>query len=129
MKTRIELTDTLFSAMEKMCEGNPGAMVSLTEMCVNNKTIDPQDAFGELGPVLSLDTLGIYGPDIYVLHNDICENKTAKTLSILRANQLGLLSSDIIKDACSRQDRSGKELIDIDKVYEDVRNRLSGFDR
>lgn len=126
--SRLQLTDNTMTMITKMCDGNPGAMKVLMEMLsVSNRGIDPDDMMGGIGKILHLDTLGIYGTDIYVLHNDICENNMTKTFAVLRAYQLGFLNGETLKAACSRQDRSGKDMIDIYALYEKVKAELPNF--
>lgn len=127
-KTRIELNDTMVTAVGKMVDGNMGAMSACMDLITNGEKIDPDSALGGFGNLLSLDTHGIYGTDIYVLYNDICERSAAKTITILRAIQLGLFSDDILRDACSRQDYSGREMIDIKDLYRQVKETLPNFD-
>jgi len=117
---RIKLTDNTIDIVYKMSEGNPGAMAVLMQMLTTN-TIDPDNALGGLGAILMLDSLGIYGTDIYVLHNDICGRELVKTLAVLRAVQFGLFSGDVLKDASHRQDYSGRELVPVDELYTKVK--------
>ena len=44
-----------------------------------------------------------------------------RILSVLRATELGVLSPDVVRDAASRQDFSGRTLIDVGKVVEEVK--------
>ena len=126
--SRIQLTDNGISAITKMSEGNPGAMRVLFEMVqLQSNEIDPDAFMGGMEKILSLDTLEIYGSAIYVLHNDICERNMVKTFAVLRAHQLGFLNGNLLKDACHRQDRSGKEMINVEELYTKVRDRLPNF--
>lgn len=129
MKERITLEDTLESALTKMSEGNPGALNTLMEIFTKNPKIDPNDFMQGLGPILSLDSFGIYGTDIYILHNDICERDIVKTLAVLRAVQLGFFKREILKDACHRQDRSGKSIVPVEELYAKVKERLPNFNK
>ena len=124
---RIKLDDTIVSAVTKMSEGNPGALSTLMEMYSKSPKIDSDDFMQGIGPILSLDSLGIYGTDIYILHNDICERDMIKTLAVLRAVQLGHFNGAILKDACHRQDRSGKSMVPVDELYAKVKERLPNF--
>lgn len=90
-KTRIGLNDTVQSALIKMCDGNPGGLNVLIEIMKVNGRVDPDDFMGGLGPILGLDMLGIYGSRIWILHKDVCGQDIVKTLTLLRANQLGIL--------------------------------------
>lgn len=127
--TRIELTDTMMSATMKMVDGNPGAITALMSMMNEAETIDPQNFAGSLSPLLDLDSHGIYGTDIYVLWSDICGKDNAKTLAVLRAVQLGFFNEQTLKEACSKQDYSGRDMIPVDELYEKVYNRLEQFNR
>lgn len=83
--------------------------------------------WGGMGKILLLDTYGIYGTDIYVLYNDICERNLSKMVAVIRATQLGLFNSNILKDACSRQDYSGRKLVPLDELCQKVKERLPLF--
>ena len=124
-KQRIQLTDSTMDVVVKMSEGNPGAM-NVLMMILSTKNIDPNNMEG-LAPILLLDALGIYGTDIYVLHNDLCNRNLSKTLAVLRAVQLGLFSESILVDACHRQDYSGRELVPVDELCVKVKERLPEF--
>lgn len=129
MTERIKLTDNTMTVIMKMSEGNPGAMNVLMQLLSEqSKTIDPDNMLGGLGVVLSLDSIGIYGTDIYVLNSDLCDRNLAKMLAVLRACQLGLFSRDVLKDACHRQDYSGRNLVPVDDLYLKVKERLPNFD-
>ena len=125
---RITLCDNAKSAVIKMCEGNPGAITALMEILKCAKQVDPDDFMGGLGKILALDTLEIHGTNIYVLWNDICDKNTSKMIAVLRANQLGFISDQILKDACHRQDRSGREIIPVEELYVKVVERFPRFD-
>lgn len=125
--SRIQLSDNTMDVVVKMSEGNPGAMTALMEILVKGEKIDPDSFMGGLGAVLDLDTNGIYGTDIYVFYSDICDRNVTKMLSVLRACQLGFFSRNVLSDACSRQDYSGKKMIPVDELYLKVKERLPNF--
>lgn len=124
---KIKLTDNAITASMKMADGNMGATQVIMSIIVEGSKIDPDNALGGMGVLLSLDDMEIYGSDIYVLHNDICERDLVKTVAVLRARQLGFISESTIKDASSRQDRSGKSMIDVDDLYKKVKEYLPNF--
>lgn len=124
---KIKLTDSTMDVVVKMSEGNPGAMNVIMQMLQPNN-IDPDNAMGGLGAILLMDTYGIYGTDIYILNNDICDRSLPKTLAVLRATQMGMFDSNILKDACHRQDRSRKQLVPVEELYLKVKERLPNFD-
>jgi len=131
-KERISLMDTTQSALAKMSDGNPGAIVFMMGLMTGgeHQKIDPQSALGALGVILSLDSLGIYGTHMYVLFSDICGKDLVKLVTLLRANQLGMISGDILYDISHRQDYSGKEIMPEEKIqelYGLVRSQLAQF--
>lgn len=125
-KQRIELMDSPTDMVMKMCETNPGAMNVLLQM-MGARHIDPDNVMGSIGPVMFLDTLGIYGADIYVLHNDICDRDMVKTLAVLRAVQLGMFDGEMLAEACTRQDRSGRDMVQVEHLLESVQERFPNF--
>lgn len=125
---RIQLNDTSMSAISKMAKGNPGAVSAMMSCLLDTKT-DPDMFMGGLGNILDLDTLGIYGTDIYVLWSDICNKDTPKFIAVLRATQLGFITGDILRDVAGRQDYSWKDMIDVEDLYKKVCERLPNFDK
>lgn len=125
-KERIEMSDTTFDIIKKMSDGNQGAMMVLMRMLQSN--VDPDSAFGPLGAILSLDSFRIYGTDIFVLSNDICDGQMNKMIAVLRAVQLGLFDRKTLREACSKQDGSGRMLIPVEELYEKVKVKLPDFD-
>ena len=123
---RIKLEDNTRNVIMKMSNGNPGAMDAVMRLLKPNN-IDPDNVLGGLGMVLLMDTYGIYGTDIYVLYNDICDRNLPKMVAVLRATQMGMFSSNILKDACSRQDYSGRAMVPVDEVCLKVKERLPNF--
>lgn len=128
METRIKLEDDLMSAVLKLSDGNPGALSALMEMAQNSPEVDPDSFGGVFSPLRSLDMHNIYGTDVYVLWYDICGKCNVTALAVLRATQLGFLPSAVLKDACSRQDRSGRSMINTKELYSSVKERLPNFD-
>jgi len=128
METRIKLEDNLMTAVLKLLDGYPGALSALMEMAQNAPEVDPDSSSGVFSPLLSLDMHNIYGADVYVLWSDICRKCAVTALAVLRAAQLGFLPSAVLKDACSRQDRSGRSLINTKELYSSVKERLPNFD-
>ena len=66
----------------KLCKRNPGAMTAIMEMMEYTPIVDPSNMLGLFSPLLTLDRIGIYGTDIYVLWSDICDKNIIKTLTI-----------------------------------------------
>lgn len=125
--SKINLTDSTTDVVVKMSDGNPGAMDVIMKLLTQANNIDSNDIMGGLGKILLLDTYGIYGTDIYVLYNDICDRNLSKMVAVIRATQMGLFNSHILRDACSRQDSSGRKLIPVDELCEKIKERLPLF--
>lgn len=56
--------------------------------------------------VAKVEQSGIVGTDLYVMWSDICDKDMTKVV-----NLLDKCPNDLLKDACSRQDYSGKKLV------------------
>lgn len=123
MNTRIELTDSAHSMVFKMSEGNPGAVSVCAQIMGQGEIVDPDMAIGSIMPIFLLDTLGIYSSRIWMLYKDVCGESIINMLAVLRANQLGLLSSDAINHAIDNRGDG----IDCDLVVEQVKLRLPNF--
>ena len=127
-ETRVNITDTILDVLFKMSDGNPGAITAMMEL-LKADHVDPDNLMKGLGHLLSLDSLNIYGTNIYILWSDICNRDIVKMIAVLRANQLGYIDSVLLRSACSRQDRSGCKLIDVEDLYKQVCDYLPNFDK
>lgn len=90
---RIQVNHSLQDIIIKMADGNPGAIRVLMELISNAERIDPQDMFGPLGPLLSLDTLDVYADRIWMFYKDVCRCNLVDMIGLQRAEQLGLLTA------------------------------------
>ena len=124
---RIEWQDTAEDIIMKMSDMNPGAISVLVNILQKTERIDPDNAMGGLGVIMMLDNNGIYGDDIFVLYCDICNSDTAKMIAVLRAVQLGFFSGNTLRDAASRQDRSGRKMVPVDELCSKVKEELPDF--
>lgn len=127
--SKIKLNDSGQDIVIKMSDGNPGAVTAILELLQCSAKIDPDNALGGLGIILNLDSNNIYGTDIYVLWNDICDRNIIKMIAVIRASQMGLFSNTILKNACSRQDYSGQKMVPVEDLYKQVCERLPDFDK
>ncbi|MCK9185071.1 MAG: hypothetical protein M0Q16_06830 [Candidatus Cloacimonetes bacterium] len=96
---RITGNDSIMDIMVKLSEGNPGGLTVCMNAFKNCATIDPIGALGGLGPMLALDTLGIYGARIWMLYKDVCHERLPYLLAMLRGWQLGFLSESTLNHA------------------------------
>lgn len=76
------MIDNAESALAKICEGNPGAINACCCIIKESAKVYPYVDGWEY--IILLDKLEIYGSDIYVLWNDICQRGTRKMIAALR---------------------------------------------
>jgi len=105
-----------------LSDNNPGALTVVMGIVQQAKTIDPDSVMGYLGPLLDLDTLELYGPDIWILYKDVCGEDLVMILGVLRARQLGLITDASVKAAVA-----GTEVLDPEALLEQVQKRLPKF--
>ena len=122
------MSDNVTSAFIKLSDGNPGAMTALMDVYRSVEQVDPYAVMGIITYILHIDRLEIYGTDIYVLWNDICDRDASKTIAVLKANTLDLISDQDLKDACHRQDRKGSEMVPVEELYSKVVEKYPNFD-
>lgn len=91
-KFRIEMTDTIKDALVKMSDGNPGGLMAMMSMVEVAEDADSNNAYGSFGPLVYLDTFGIYGSRIWCLFKYVCGENPRHALACLRSVQLGILS-------------------------------------
>jgi hypothetical protein len=120
---RIGANDTLKDTLIKLAEGNPGAINVMMQIVNKAAIIDPDSALGPFGCLLNLDSFGIYGSRIWMLYKDVCDEDITKTIALLRAVQLGILSRLDIQRAI---DNRGND-IDVDTIIELVKIGLPNF--
>ena len=118
---KITLLDTVLEMLVKMSEGNPGAYKALDQLFQEAPNIDPQDMAG-VGMIMHLDSISIYGAEVYILWNDVCQRDARKFRLLLRASQLGLVDYDTMVDLAE-----GNGVVDWDAIDEGVCSVITGF--
>jgi hypothetical protein len=106
----------------KLSDGLPGAIRVLMEIMHETESIDPDNMLGPVGVLCYLDSLGIYGSRIWMLYKDVCGQDLVKTLAMIRACQLGIISADALDLAID-----GQHNLDADTVLAQVREQLPEF--
>lgn len=109
-------------AMIAFAGGNPGAITVLLKLCSENSKIDPDCAWAEFGPLISLDSYDIYEERIWMLYKDVCGENVVNTLACLRAMQLGLVPESTIDSAID-----GRTKLDVDIIVKQVKVQLPAF--
>jgi len=107
-----------------LAEGNPGALNVCIRVAKEAAAIDQDNALASLGPLLTLDSNGIYGSRIWMLWKDVCGQDMINFLGVLRAKQLGIVSSEELTGAVQDWPTSK---IDLKTVLELVREQLPRF--
>jgi len=123
VKERIDFKDNVMEAIMKIAEGNPGALRVCMELYQHTGNIDPDSAFGGLGSLLALDSLGIYGSKIWMLYKDVCNEDLVSMVMVLRSEQLGFISENQVTNAIETRG-SG---LDIEELYKKVTGQLTKF--
>ncbi len=130
-KERIEITDTVQDVVLKLAGGNPGAIRVCVELLKDSESIDPDNILGGLGVLMSLDTLGIYESDIWLLYKDVCGERLAAMVAVLRGLQLGLVGQHAVKGAIAKANqgmrREATGGIDVMDIWRQVREQLPAF--
>ena len=96
---RIQINDTFMDVVQKMSEGNPGAISVLCLLHKFGAEIDPKDFLGGYGAILALDTLDVYGSKIWCFYADVCKRNLPEMVALMRAVQLGYLSDGTLNAA------------------------------
>ena len=82
-----------------LADGNPGALTFL--MALLTEHLDKG-----LPIMHKIEQTGIKGTDLYVMYSDLCNKDFDKIKTLCEK-----CPNDILIDACSRQDYSGRELV------------------
>lgn len=97
-RERLTASMTLFDMLTVLAEGNPGALQVALKLYQEGGQHDPASALGGLGSLLSLDTLGVYGSDIWLLYKDGCKESLADLVMFLRSSQLTITKREDVHD-------------------------------
>jgi len=111
---------------------NPGALRVSVDLLHQAGAIDPDNALGGLGVILSLDTFQIYGHKIWILYKDICGESIPLMVSVLRAVQQGMFPVISLKNAIDEHElgRPKNPILTSEKVEAlraELRKQLPNF--
>jgi hypothetical protein len=123
----IHSSDNEAAAIAKMADKNYGAWETLTRIFKHGPDIDPDLKDNAMVPIKALDLFGIYGKSIYILYHDLCYGDLPKTLAVIKAAQNGMLPVEILKEASSREDCSGRDMVPVFKIYDRILNQFPNF--
>ena len=88
---RLAATDTVMDACVKMSDGNPGALTFC--MALLNEL--------PMG-LLHMDTIGLYGSQLYMLWNDCCGRDMGEVKKVIQNYCAGILTAQEIRDNVSQ---------------------------
>lgn len=89
------------ATMVNYSQGNPGALAFLVDLVKHPNSYASAQILETIKEYESLR-----GTNLYVLYSDLCNKDIEKVSDVLF-----LCPQDVVEDACSRQDYSGRELI------------------
>lgn len=125
--TRIALEDSFLEIVCKMANGNPGAISAIAACSSIAADVDPDSVWGPFGPVISLDLLQIYEDKIWILFKDSCRQNAAAMVALLRAHQMGLITSAELQNAV-RYDCKPLTKERVTEIYLKLKKELPRFD-
>jgi len=118
------LNTTTIQLAAQLSQGYPGAMRVLLDIVRNAGEFDLTSP-PSLAYLVMVDTIGLRGPDIWVLHKDICGQSVELTMGVLRACQLGFVPEEHVLRAARTFDRT---VIDPRALLEKVRDYFGPSD-
>lgn len=128
-KERLTLEMTMQEVVEAMASDGSFTSVNAVAICSEilryGKSIDLDDLFEGFGSLMSLDSLGIWGNNIRLLH-EMCDRNITKMIAVLRAYQLGQLAG-VTREKLMHAIANKGEGIDLDAVMVAVKTRLPRF--
>lgn len=111
-------------AAARMSQGNPGAVNVLIKLHNNMHHIDPE-SLTPLFMLKLLDTLGIYGPNIWNLFAYVCDRDIFKFHTAVRAAGFSFISPKQFYESIDQR----KALFDHKDVLQQLQTILRGFGR
>ncbi|MFA5395534.1 MAG: hypothetical protein WC346_05880 [Methanogenium sp.] len=119
---RIELHDSFMNIAVKMCGGNPGAMTVILRLFKEEPYIDPDSALPGINTILSLDDMGIYNEQIWMIYKDVCKEDIVDLIGLFRARQLGYIPGHSLLASIDNP-----SLINVKELVNKVKQRLPNF--
>jgi len=124
---KLNLEDNAITAAVKLAEGNPGAAAVMGQLIQKHDQIDPDMPGGAFIKMCYLDDWQIYGPHIWILYKDVCEQSIARFIALLRAVQLCIIRQEDLVHAS--RERGIQPTFNPVDVHNDVCKQLDKFVR
>lgn len=106
-----------------LAQGNPGAVTVIMKILTDGIRIDPYDYAGGFGSVLYMDSMNIRGPKVWMLYKDVCNENIVKTMAMIRATQLKIISKDELLYAIDNRGTG----VDVEVCLSKVKELLPNF--
>lgn len=119
--------DSIVDTVVKLAEGNPGAVTVISQLLKDSPSIDPDSAFAGYGPLLMLDSMGIYGSEIWILYKNVCLENLHQMVLLLRSVQLGFVTWNEVYDELDDPHTVGLKHRPWAELNAKVCDRLEGF--
>ncbi len=125
--TRLTIDMTVMDAVLVMGEENPGAITTLVDLIRVSQICDPYYFAGVLGPMLALDSHGIYGSKIWVLRKDVCNGSLLNMLTLMRCCQMGVIGYDTANEEISRVENGQRTVLNFKDLLQRLQTHLPNF--
>ncbi len=97
--SRIKITDNGFDILEKLADGNPGALTALYQF-INASYGDNGDLYIArcFETFFIIDMMELYGSHLYMLWNDCCNRDTKKFLKVIEGYREGKIKKSDLNE-------------------------------
>lgn len=90
--SRVNHKMNLMEAVQAVSNGIPGTIAVLARVMKEYPKYDPENSMGIFGYIFTMDMFQIYDEGLWIIHSRLCDMQIVKTIAILRALQLGLIT-------------------------------------
>jgi hypothetical protein len=124
---RIELGDSWGAICLKLSDGNPGAIMTCTELLRHGPGYELSSPLGVLQSFLAIDSAALFGEKLYLLRHDLCGDHLVRMLTVLRALDLGLISTEALHAELEKAAEGEPAALDHEALLAGVRERWPDF--
>jgi hypothetical protein len=118
---KLRLEDSIIDIIIKMSNDDSGATVILSDIIEQGERIDPYMDSSFIY-IFDLDEMEIYGTDIWILYEDVCDSNVANFIALLRSRRLGYTTTEEIKEKIRNQ-----KAFDFSKILSKIKKDLPDF--
>jgi hypothetical protein len=120
---RIKRTMSALEMISAVSGGVPGTLAVIAGITAEYRKVDPDNTMGIFGYLLTMDAFQVYDGDLWNIHSRLCEMQIVKTIAILRALQLGILTTKEINIYL----KGGIVSLDFYSLILDIRSKVKNF--